>query len=347
MRSLTEAETRVIRILLANLPGPERNRIRDAEVPRTTYQTVRHRAFLNGWLQERYFPHPLLFGAERIRFVLAQPYAERWNESVRMLRSLEGLVILWASPETLFGVVYEESTGRRWNDLFTSDVFRRSWTIAAPARGDGIVSYFDYEGVWSRWALNRDPLAYPRGLPAANLSALPQSKADWNSVRELLVRPSGATSIALDRSVFRATGLSRRGRKLLSAGWFSHRILPNLGEIPTIRGYRPDRVVFVTATPLPGKSTRDFFADLTRLGRASPFVFAYDSDRVLFATLSPAPLEVAEGRTPMVDLLQNYLAKVEVIREPIDSLFPLVDHRYDRLKLPARESGTRSDGRPT
>src|SRR5271157_3298183 len=156
MRSLTDAEARVIRVLLAGIPGPERRLVREAAVPRTTFQTIRHRAFVNGWLKERYIPHPMLFGRDRIRLFVAQPYTERWNESVRTLRSLETLVVLWASPETLFGVIFDPPSTDGQDDFQSWDSFRRCWMVKPGSPRDGVLTYFDYEGAWSRWTLDSE-----------------------------------------------------------------------------------------------------------------------------------------------------------------------------------------------
>src|SRR5208282_4500872 len=164
MRSLTEAEARVIRGLLAGLPGPERVRVRMAGVARTTYQTIRLRALVKGWLQERYIPNPALLGSNRIRFIIAQPYADRWSESVRTVRSLKDIVVLWVSPETLFAVVYDRGPPDDKSNFDSSQQFRRSWTIAANPNEGQIPVYFDYEGTWSRWTLDSEPLAYPHSF---------------------------------------------------------------------------------------------------------------------------------------------------------------------------------------
>lgn len=329
----------MIRSLLANPSGPERQRIRDAGVPRTTYQVVRRRAFIHGWVDERYVPDPRLFGADRVRFILAQPYAERWNDSIRLVRSLDGLVVLWASAETLLGVLFEAEARQLRNNPLPDGTFRQSWTLNPSVREGQIVSYFDYEGAWSRWALGMDPLAYPRGLPAASPVAIPRARADRASVRELVTYPMGAMTPLSPSPAFRSPGPSRGGRKLIAAGCFAHRIFPNLTDVPAIRGYRPQHVVFATATPLPGKAPRDLFAEMTQLGRSAPFLYVYDRDRVLFATLAPAPREAVKGRPSMVELLQRFVCNVEVVREPIDSLFLLVNHRYDRLALPTTLEG--------
>lgn len=343
MRSLTEAEARVIRSLLANPSGPERQRIRDAEVPRTTYQTVRRRALIHGWLSERYVPDPLLFGSDRVRLILAQPYAERWNDSIRLFRSFDGLAVLWASAETLLGVLFESEASQLGSGSLTDSTFRRSWTLNPSVREGQVVSYFDFEGAWSRWTLGKDPLAYPRGLPAGSSDSIARARADRTSVWELVSYSMGSMTPLSTSSAFRSPGLSRGARRLLAARWFAHRIFPNLADIPPIRGYRPQHVVFVTAKPLPDKAPRDLFAELTQLGRSAPFLFVYEWDRVLFATLAPAPGEAIKGRPSMVELLQRFVSKVEVVREPLDSLIPLLNHRYDRLALPRIRGGARPE----
>ena len=344
MRSLTPAEARVIRVLLADPPGPERRRIREARAPRTTYQAIRLRAFANRWIEERYLPHPSLFGSQRIRFVLAQPYSERWNEAIRRLRSLDGLVTLWGSPETLFGVVFDLPSAPPATNPCTGDLFRRSWIVSPDITGEGIIAYFDYEGAFSRWALDLAPLAYPRGLPVLNPTALPRSRADWLSIRELLVRP-GLAAPLVGSSAFRTAGLSRRGRKVLANGWVRHCVLPDLSELPPIRGYRPERIVFVTATPLRGSDPRNLFTELVRLGRVAPFLFAYDSDRILFATLSPPPAPRAASNESIVNLLSRHASKVETVREAITSFVPVVNHRYEKLPIPGMGQGDAANGR--
>ena len=331
MRSLTESEARVIRALMVDPLAPERQLLKVAGVPRTTFQTIRFRAFASGWLEERFVPDPGLFGLEGVRLVLAQPYAERWTEAVQSMRSLDSLVVLWSSPETLFGVLFEGETSQGWSGVVSKGVFRSSWSVLSPSQSGGVIAYFDFEGAWSKWTLGMDPLAYPRGLPNPKSASPLRSKPERNSVRELLARERVGGPVLSRPSVFRTSGLSRHGRKLLSSGWFLPLILPNLAEIPSIRGYGPSRVVFVTASLLPGKDPRQLFADLAQQAGMAPFVFAFDVERVIFAALSPTPSRVARAPGSVLQLLERHVTKVEVIREPVDSLFPMVDHRYDRL----------------
>ncbi len=320
-----------MRTLLSDLPGPERHRVQESGVPRTTYQTIRHRAFINGWLKERYLPDPALLGVDRIRFIVAQPYAERWNNSIRALRSQEGLVVLWASPETLFGVVFEQSSQRSPDVLRSPESLRRYWTVVSSTRGDGPLAYFDYEGIWSRWTMDSDPIVYPRPLPRAKSPVLATSREDWVAVRDLLARPFGSGSSQPGTVTFRSTHLSRRERRLLADGRISYRVLPNLSEIPPVRGYRPEHLAFIVGDLQPGQNPRELFGNLVQRAHVAPILYAYDDHRVLLMALSPAPARIAKGRTSVVAVLQKHLQKIEVVREMIDSLYPLVDHRYDRL----------------
>jgi len=334
MRSLSDAEVRVLRVLLAGVPGPERRSVLEADVPRSTFQSVRRRAFVHGWLKERYLPDPALFGTERVRFFLAQPYTEQWSASMRALRALDDLVLLWASPETLFGVVFEGRASSGWEGLRSTDSFRRSWTVAPATGGDGVVSYFDYEGVWSRGTRESEPLAYPRGFPVHGSRGSPVTRGDWVAVRGLLVRPFEPGPGPSEPRWFSPSRLSRHERRLLREGWLVQRLLPDFNEIPSWGGYRPERVVFITGLVRPGGEPRRLFENLTQEARAAPFLFVYDADRVLLGTMSPAPAGVTDGRHSVVEVLERDLERIEVVREPIASLFPAVDHRYDRLPTP-------------
>lgn len=318
-------------ILLADPPGGERERVRQAGVPRSTYQTVRRRAFFSRWLSEHYVPNPTLVGARSVRFFLAQPYAERWREALRRSRALAGLVVLWASPETLFGVTFEGTRDTRWELFAKGELFRRSWSVASSIPEEGVLAYFDFEGAWSRSTLNREPLSYPRGLPRGGPArSRPLAlRTSFLTGRWVLSRGDAGQTAGIP------SRLPRRERRLIADGWFSRIVVPNLEEVPRGRGWMPLRVVFVTATWRTDVQARSLLTDLVERGRVMPFVFAYDDERVLFAALSPANPPLVAGRTPIIDLLGAHLAQVEVLREPIDTLFPLVDHRYERLSAVA------------
>jgi hypothetical protein len=109
------------------------------------------------------------------------------------------------------------------------------------------------------------------------------------------------------------------------------RILPNLNAMPPVRGAGIRRLVFVTGVPSHGANPRRLLEALAAEVQVFPVLFAYDSDRVLFATLAPAPDRIVARRPPVTDLLRNYLRSIEVVREDLELINPLVNHRYESL----------------
>ncbi len=325
----------MIHDLLADLPGPERHRIRDAGVPRTTYQTIRHRALASSWLRDRYVPNPSLLGFRRLQFLLAQPYAERRSAAVQTLRTSEDVVVLWTSPETVFAVVFERGPPSPDRNFILPEQFRRSWTVQAGSSSGGILAYFDYEGAWSTWALGVEPIAYPKPFPGRESGPPTHARTartvDLRSLRMLVTRPFNPDLRGPNSGAFSPGRLSRRERNLIIDGSVAHIVLPDFSEIPPIQGHRPDRVVFVTGRLRGGASARELFSDLRRGARVAPFFYVYDGERVLFAGLSPAPPGISQGRSSVLGVIERFLERIEVVREPLDTLFPLVDHRYDRL----------------
>jgi len=64
-----------------------------------------------------------------------------------------------------------------------------------------------------------------------------------------------------------------------------------------------------------------------------PFLFASGNSRILLATLSgtPSDLESRANRPAILGNLQRYLRNIQIVREPIEALSVVVNHRYDRL----------------
>jgi len=337
MRSLTDAEGRVLRVLLADLEGPERVLVRAAEVPRTTFQTIRHRAFLNGWVKTRYIPNPRLIGSGGVRFVLAQPYSEHWASAVQSLRSMPKVAVLWASPETLFGVLFGAANSALPEGLVPAPWLCRSYSVSVTGANGGVPAYFDYDGAWSRWTASTGSMSYPRSLANSATRSKAPYPPDVIAVRGLVVRPFAGSEVSSGSRLPGTGRLSRQERRLIREGWVERRTIPDLAEIPAVHGNRPERVVFVTGSRKPGVSPPQLFADLASRASVAPFVYAYDAERVLLLALSPAPSAAAGNRASVSEILGTGLERIEVIREPIQSLLPVVDHRYDRLILHSPE----------
>ena len=75
----------------------------------------------------------------------------------------------------------------------------------------------------------------------------------------------------------------------------------------------------------------DFLRNCAGKPASHNIFFAFDSTRTLLMGMSPAPPTAPDNQTPVIQVLGQFLKQIEVVREPIHTLFPLVDHRYDRL----------------
>lgn len=336
MRSLTPAEARVIRALLASVPGDESQRAFASGVPRTTYQTIRRRVLRSGWVQERYLPAPEALGAQRLTFRLDQPFAEHRADVIRALRTRPTVALLWASPESIFSIAFTSSSpptspGIEATDRMPSEWLRRSWVVAAAPRRESIPVYFDYEGAWARRTDSGRSTSYPQSIPSGPVGG---PKPRVPELRSLLGRPFETHPEDGFIVRYSAIHLPRRERRLVELGWVAHRAFPNLSEIPTFRGERDERVVFVTGLRVGGEDPDAFQQRIHREGSISPFLVVGDDERLLMALLSPAPSHIGRRTRPTLQLLRSGLREIEIVREPLDTLFPILDHRYDRLLPP-------------
>ena len=191
----------------------------------------------------------------------------------------------------------------------------------------GAPVYFDYEGAWSRAIGATSSISYPQSLPVAVDGTTRPSAGDLRAVLARPFTPSLGDRLTLR---FSASHLSPRQRRLVEHGWVAHRQFPSLAKIPPFRGRQDERVVFTTGLLQTGWGLRQFLDRLYRDHRVAPFLAIEDSGRVLLAMLSPAPDRVPQSR-PAVQLFQDALREIEYFREPIRTLDPVIDHRYDRL----------------
>jgi hypothetical protein len=333
VRSLSDSEVRVIRELLADLPTSEQDHVSRSGVPRTTYQSVRARVFNNGWLIERYVPSPELAGSDCVEFTLAQPFAEQRGDAIAEILSDKRVVLLWSSPDTLLSVGLRRGRPGAPDPDSSNQSFRQVWTVSS---GPGeLLAYFDFEGAWSRWTLGPESVGYPRSIgntswasqgTVAGLTPLERRNA-WDLVKSTWTKESLLPGLA--RLV--QPGLRRRRARLISEKIVDHRIFADLQRMPPVEGRRVERVVFVTGTRLPDTRPLELFEQLVGPGAVSPFLYAFDQQRILMATLSPRPEGGPQREASVLGLLRGYLRQIEVIREPIGALRPLIDHRYDRV----------------
>jgi hypothetical protein len=350
-RGLTEAEARVLAVLLAARADRERERLRQIAVPRSTYHAIRRRAYEEGWLRDRYVPHPVAFGRPWTTFLLARPYADRVEELVTTLADDPGAVVVWRGSQVTLAVVFH----RKPADVSRLVAAVESRRLAPPptavtvrTEGATVPIYFDYEGLWCHVVGFDGTLAYPHGLGGGMVSAdgeeaAPQtlSPHQWWAASELVRRPFAATDAGRGAHLVGPLGLPFSQRQLLKRGWVVHRTILNPGSVPAYQGRSADQVVLVTGQPRAGAQPAVLFATLSREARVYPFLFVTAPDRWLIGAMGGSPPRLSDAepaRRPVLPTLREYLEGIEIVQEPASGLVSALDHRYDRL-LPARTDG--------
>jgi hypothetical protein len=348
VRALTEAEARVIAVLLAARPDRERERLRLVKVPRSTYHAVRRRAYEEGWLRDRYIPHPVPLGVPVVTFLLVRPYADRFEELVRTLAADPGAVVVWTGGQVTLSVLFHGSptTPRKLVErIVSAKLATPPIGITVRANGPAVPVYFDYEGLWSHLVGLSGTLAYPHGLGGgsppseeeeAEANPALSSHQRW-AISELLRRPFVASADGRESHLVGPFGLPFSQRKILQRGWIVHRTILDPTRLPPYGGRAADQVVFLTGTPRSGARPELLFSILTRESQVYPFLFVVGPDRWMLGALGgsgPPPPGAFGTRRPVLPTVQQYLEGIEIVQEPSAGFSARVDHRYDRL-LPA------------
>ncbi len=343
MRALTDAESRVMAVMLAARPDRERERLHQVDIPRSTYHAVRRRAYEEGWLRDRYIPHPVPLGRPVVGFYLLRPFADRFEDLVRAFGADPGTVVLWTGPQLTVAVVFHSKPPeptKLAERIVAAHLAPAPTVVAARADGPSIPVYFDFEGLWCHLAGIEGTLAYPHGLgggepgedePPNGGLLTPHQR--W-AARELLNRPFVATEQGRGGHLAGPFGLPFSQRKMLARGWVTHRTILDPAKLPPYKGRSAEQVVFVTGSPVPGARPEVLFDLLTRESRVFPFLFVVAPDRWLLGALGgPSGSNPPAGgpRRPVLPTLRGFLEGIEILQESAAGFSAPVDHRYDRL----------------
>jgi len=341
-------------VLLAARPDRERERLHQVPVPRSTYHAVRRRAYEEGWLRDRYIPHPAPLGRPFVTFLVARPFADRVEEFGRTVAEDPGNVVLWSGAQMTIAVIFHAQPAdakRLLARIQTSRLTTPPWWVTVRADAPTVPVYFDFEGLWCHLAGLEGTLAYPHGLGgpldgggegSATATALTTHQR-W-AIGELLRRPFVASDQGRGGHLVGPFGLPFSQRKMLARGWVTHRTLLDPARVPEHRGKSADQVVFLTGSPKSGARPEGLFATLTRECRVFPFLFVVGDDRWLLSALggsNPMPTEPQGPRRPVLPTLRLYLEGIEILQEAASGFVAQVDHRYDRL-LPVEPRGAAS-----
>jgi hypothetical protein len=328
-------------VLLAARPDRERERLRQIGVPRSTYHAVRRRSYEEGWLRDRYIPHPVPIGRPFATFLLTRPYADRFEEFGARISADPNNVVLWSGTQVALGVFFHAhpTDGRKLAERIESArLATNPLVLTVDVHGPSVPVYFDFEGLWCHLAELSGTLAYPHGLggglPGAEeedgrIDLTPHQR--W-AVGELLRRPFTAVEQGRGGHLVGPVGLPFSQRRTMSRGWIIHRTLLDPSRVPPYQGRSPDQVVFLSGTPRKEARPEVLFATLTRECRVFPFLFAIGPERWLLGALGGSTASPdASSRRPVLPTLREFLEGIEIIQEAASSFNALVDHRYDRL----------------
>lgn len=340
MRTLTEAEGRVIAVLLGGAGTSERERLKRAGVPRSTYHAARKRAYEEGWLKDRYVPDPARLGDPIATFAVVRPYVDHLEELVTAWSGRPENMLTWSSPQFVVGIFVHPTTAAA--QKATAQLIPPGWSrwqsvMHVDLNGPSVPVYFDYEGLWAHLAGLSGTSTYPNGLGGtADGAGAPMTSHQRWAARELVFRPFAAQAAGRAGHLVGPLGLPFSQQKMMRAGWVVHRVLLDPARVPPYRGRAADQVTFILGELRAEARPEQLFATLTRECRVFPFLFVTDGQRLLMGALGrtpggPAPAESTEPRRPVMATLQVYLQGIEILAEAASAFRPVVDHRYDRL----------------
>lgn len=321
----------MVRELLIDRLASDRVKSAAAGVPRSTFQLVRSHAFSQGWLLRRYVPSPSAVGVIGIRVEVVQPFAEWRNELFSRMVSRPDVVVLWDSPSSLLSVSFDRVAEPDDSPESGRAEWSRRWSISAKPASNEVPVYFDYEGAWSRVALDEPPRAYPRGLPPPGGPLGRRMRIRMADVAELVRRPLSDVDSKMGSRWGLTRGLPRHLQRVIDQGLVIPRTFPNFARMPMPPGRSLVGLVLASGLWETREGRDRLLTSLMVRSQATPFLCALDQSRLILGLLAPAPPNLAGHREPIARVLSEELRQVEVIREPIQSIVTPIDHRYDRL----------------
>ncbi len=212
--------------------------------------------------------------------------------------------------------------------------------------------YFDPEGAWSRLTRGEGTTAYPRPLggrplPSPARERFQQHPGFPSIVRELLSRTPSEGMEERPLHLRGTFGLPRSRRRLVELGFVERRLLVDFGRLPPVGGRKVNQVMLLHGALLPGAKVEELFRALVGEAGVNPFLFASDQTSVLVGAYAEGQHPEERGRsivtrseagpgarTPPLEIFRRFLRGLDPYWADLQGLDVLLDHAYDRLKLP-------------
>jgi hypothetical protein len=349
MRQLSRAEAVVTQRQLAYTGENSNAAVGGGSLPRRTLETARQRIYSRAWIVDRLVPNPAGVGLPIVTFAVTRPFSEGHTLLRRTWMEQPSAALLWASPNLLFGVfLSSDSAGAAdlSGRLVPTDSVDTGIAIDVDSTQPLIPAYFDFEGSWASFAQLAGTLRYPQSLPRAAWGE-GAARAHPGERRYLglieAISPAVLSDLSASSPLRRLRSPLERARnaRYLDLGLLEARaFLDPTAVVRWVTGF-PRRIAFVYGDLLPGARPSDLFRGLVTRAGVAPFLFATDLKKVLIGALSADPAGAESPRARPADsvlgVLREHLRGIVVLREELESLACLLQHRYEHPLASAKD----------
>ena len=144
--------------------------------------------------------------------LLAQPFADHFDEVAHRLRGAPGAVLLLQSRQLLFSVSFRGSVGNGGaSEAPEKGPFGRNFSLTVDLRRPSCPVYFDFAGIWERLTGGGHPGAYPLSLPK-DRAGRDDSRATPKELRAIREAVMGPVEDASEGGTLRSLMTSSRAR---------------------------------------------------------------------------------------------------------------------------------------
>lgn len=309
----------------------EESRIRETQVPRTTYREAKRRLFEAGLLRDRYLPHPDILGVQRVTLLVTRPRSDEKARVVKSLCEIPGAISVWSGAQLAFAVVFHRSveSGASFLSSIQAESFGSPLTsIQFDPREEHFPVFFDFEGAWNHLCNRPGTTRYPRPLLGASPLRARARRAERTRTiaSELMGRPFSTRAPGLGAHLLGPAALPRSERRLLRDGAMDWRVVLQLDRHLAYRGRDVSSAIFILGRLREGRTLPALFQDLAGACGVSPILLAENARQVVMVGLgtgdgaTPRAATASPPRRTVRSTLRENFETFDSIREPVSAL---------------------------
>ena len=347
-RSLSENEARTVSSLLGASLESEESRIRETQVPRTSYREAKRRLFEAGVLGDRYIPHPDLLGIHHVTLLVSRPHSDRMADVIQALCATPGAISVWSGTQLAFAVVCHRTAeeSRSFGIALRTEAFGAPLTsIQLNPSEPQFPVFFDFEGAWNHLCNRQGTVRYPRPLLGTSRLHIKPRTAD--RLRDIATtlgrRPFSFQERGIPPHLSGPAALPREERRLIRDGAVDWRVVLQLDRQISYNGREVSSIIFILGQLRTDRTLPGLFQALAGDCGVSPFVLAGEERSVLIVGLGTghggsARAQVgAHPQRAVRPTLREHFETFDSVREPVSALRI---HRFLRFGDPADASSS-------